>query len=336
MADYNKYGDIPPMSAGKAAKAILMQTWPQLNIQRYSKLFMKAQNTTDHDYFRRYSRLTYADAPLAEGANPDGQKPSTTDVNVNMKEFGDFVKLSSKIFDMDANDVPANVVELLSEQVPGSIERFDWGVLKEADNILYTNGAAKAAVNTVVDEGLMEQSVALLESDDAKKFSEIQTSSPNFGTQAVEAAFIGLCHTQLKPDIRALASWVSVKDYAAGAADKISDNEIGATDDIRWVTSNHYLPDADGGAACDATVIRSTTGAVADIYPIIILAKNSIGSAMLKGRNSMNVFLIKPKPSGSDELGRRGHAGWLCIHDMVILNQNWLVLIWAACSLRRA
>jgi len=342
MADFNKYGDLPPMSAGKAAKEILTQTNPKLNIQRYAKKFIKAQNTTDHDYFRRYSRLTYADVPLAEGENPDGQKPSTSDVNLNMKEFGDYIRLSSKIFDMDANNVPANIIELLSEQAPGSIERFDFAALKEATNVRYSGSADNItaghtdAVVDVVDDSLFEEVVALLESDDAEKFTKIQTASANFGTQAITAAYIGLLHNNLKPDLRACSSWVDVKDYGAGPADSISENEIGSVNEIRFATSNHYLPTLSSGGAVDSDVIRSTDTTNADVYPIVVLAKNAIGCAMLKGRDSMNVFLIKPKPGASDALGRRGHAGWLCIHDIVILNQNRMCLVWAAASKRRA
>jgi N4-gp56 family major capsid protein len=69
----------------------------------------------------------------------------------------------------------------------------------------------------------------------------------------------------------------------------------------------------------------STTGVSADVYPVLYLAKDAVGVVPLKGKDSMSIMVVNPKPAAGDPLGQRGTAGWKVMHTAVILNDLWLV-----------
>ena len=70
----------------------------------------------------------------------------------------------------------------------------------------------------------------------------------------------------------------------------------------------------------------STGGSNADVYPIVMIAKESYGLVPLRGAGAIQPTVLNPgTPSKSDPLGQRGYVGWKTWFVCVVLNQAWMV-----------
>ena len=146
----------------------------------------------------------------------------------------------------------------------------------------------------------------------------------SYGTEPISPAFVGLCHPDLEGDIRNLPGFVPAEKYGS-----ISpwEKELGKCEDVRYLTSTIFDPWADaGGAKAGASgTCLSTTGTSADVYPLLYVGSDAYGIVALKGAYAITPTVVNPKPSDSDPLGQRGHAGWKSMQTAVILNDLWMV-----------
>ena len=77
----------------------------------------------------------------------------------------------------------------------------------------------------------------------------------------------------------------------------------------------------------------STTGSVADVYPVVIVAKEAYGLVPLKGMGAITPSVLNPgQIDKSDPLGQRGYVGWKAYFAALILNQTWMSRIECAAS----
>jgi N4-gp56 family major capsid protein len=74
------------------------------------------------------------------------------------------------------------------------------------------------------------------------------------------------------------------------------------------------------------------TAALADVYPILIFAKDAYGLVPLKGKASITPMIVNAKPSDSDPLAQRNHASWKAMQTTIILNDAWMTRIECAVS----
>jgi N4-gp56 family major capsid protein len=68
------------------------------------------------------------------------------------------------------------------------------------------------------------------------------------------------------------------------------------------------------------------------VYPILYLARDAYGIVPLKGKAAITPMVVNPKPSDSDPLAQRGHAGWKAMQTTIILNDFWMVRAEVACT----
>jgi N4-gp56 family major capsid protein len=102
----------------------------------------------------------------------------------------------------------------------------------------------------------------------------------------------------------------------------ISQYEIGAIEDVRFILSADLAPFADAGGAKGSML--STTGTSADVYPLLIFGQDSFAQVPLKGANSMAPIVLQPNtPRGGDPLGQRGTVGVKFMTTAVILQELW-------------
>jgi N4-gp56 family major capsid protein len=321
----NTYGDISPRTAAFAAKEFLERAIPYLVIEKFGQAKPLPSNSTKTMTWRRYNALDATPNVLVEGVTPTGKQLTTTDVSVTLEQLGDRVVITDVVADTHEDPVFRQAQDILSEQAGQMIEIARYGVIKAGSNAYMANGTQRTDVNTPLTLGLQRRITRYLKRQLAQKITSVIRSTAAFGTVNVAPAYIGLCHSDCESDIRNMAGFVPVENY--GSSLTPYETEIGKVEDVRYVYSTIFTPWADGGGLYNGsgTAMLTTTGAQADVYPILFLGRNAYGIVPLKGPNAIIPMVVNPKPSDSDPLGQRGHVSWKSMQKAVILNDAYMV-----------
>lgn len=325
MSQSTAYGDISQRTAAWAATTALTHATPVLVLSMFAMMKPIPKNKADTVKFRRPVPFTAATTPLVEGVTPSAQKMAYEDVTVQLKQYGKPIEITDKVHDLAEDPVLKDAMELSGEQAGLTVEMLNYGVLKAGTAVHYANGASRNAVNTPISLSKQRAVTRALKAQKAGKITKILNGSPNYGTRAVEAAYVAVAHTDVESDIRAMAGFIPVAEY--GSRQPLCAEEIGCVEDVRYILSPELEPFADAGGAYagSGTDMVSTTGTSADVYPVIFLGKEAFGSCPLKGATAITPMVINPgTPSKSDPLGQRGYVSWKTWHAAVRLNENWM------------
>jgi N4-gp56 family major capsid protein len=317
------YGDISPAVAASAAVEMLKRGQPHLVIQQFGQAKPLGKNQTKVQKFRRYERLSAATTPLTEGVTPTGSSPTTTDYTATLAQYGDYLELTDVIADTHTDPVLREYSGMIGEQAALTLETVAFGVIKAGTNVFYANGSGRTDVNTGYTLNLQRKATRSLKRQLARPFTTKISSSPNFGTENVKPSFIGLVHPDMEPTIRGMAGFKPVEDYGSMTP---YESELGAVEDVRYLTSTVFEAWTDGGGAYagSGTAMISTTGTSADVYPVLIIAPDFFGLVPLKGKEAIKPIILNPNtPNGADPLGQRGYVGWKTYFTAVVLNQSW-------------
>ena len=103
--------------------------------------------------------------------------------------------------------------------------------------------------------------------------------------------------------------------------------EFGKYRNIRFIESTHGSLWADGGAAVDDTVYRSTLGTDGDVYSVLILARDAFGVIPVNGLSSRSIIHRAGTAGTADPLNQRNTVAWKNALTAVILNQNFMFRI---------
>ena len=317
------YGDITPRTAGKAMPGFLMRALPYLVLEKYLDLKPLPSNSSKVAIFRRYEALEKATTPLVEGVTPVGKNMTYTDVQCTLQQYGDYVTLTDQIADFHEDPVLQEYIGITAEQAAQTLETLRYNVLKAGSNVFYANKVAgRDSVVTAISLADQRRVTRAFKRQNAAYITKKTASTPNYGTVAVRASYIGLVHPDLENDIRALTGFKDAVDY--GASQAADEFEIGTVEDVRYIRSTIFESFADAGGNKGTMV--STSGVKADVYPIIYLAAHAAASVPLKGKNAITAPIVRNPGtiSDSDKLGQRGHVGWKAYFGCVILNNLFL------------
>lgn len=322
-----QFGDISPRTAAHAAKELLRRGLPYLVLEKFGQAKTQDANTGMVQKFRRYEALPTTPKVLAEGVTPSSTKLTHTDVTATLTQMGDVVTLTDIILDTHEDKVLMETMGLLGEQSAQMVERMRFGIVKAGTNVAYANGAARTDVNTPISVALQRRAVKALKRQNASQITTIVRSTPAYGTDAVAPAYVALIHPDLEADVRSLPGFTPAERYGT-----ISpwENELGKLDDVRYVTSTIFesLPNAGGAKG----LMQSTAGTSADVYPVLVLGRDAYGIIAHKGAFAVTPTVVNPKPSDSDPLGQRGHAGWKTLQTAVILNDFFMIRLEVAAT----
>ncbi|MGH7749525.1 MAG: N4-gp56 family major capsid protein, partial [Candidatus Dormibacteria bacterium] len=258
--------------------------------------------------------------PLAEGVTPAGSRLTFQDYTVQLFQYGDFVTITDVIEDTHEDPILQETTQIMSEQASLTIETVRYNILKAGTNVYYANGGARNAVNTPISLTLQRQITTALNRQNARFITQALKSTPDFRTEPVEAAYIGLVHSDCETDIRTMSGFIPTKQYGTVTP---YENEIGAVERVRYLTSTVFSPFADAGGV--KGLMRSTTGTDADVYPMLFVARDAYGIVPLRGKDSLTPMVVNPKPAPGDPLGQRGTVGWKAWQSAVILQDAFMV-----------
>jgi N4-gp56 family major capsid protein len=302
------------------------------------------QNKTDTVVFRRAlpidagangaPSITTSQYLLQEGVTPGARTISYQDVQVTLQQYGVLMKLSSKAESMYEDDIPGDMVKLVGEHMASIEELISYGVVRGGTNVVYANGTARTAVNTTITLNKLRQAARQLESAHAQLVTEKLASSVNFGTAAVEPAYLVFIHTDMEADVRNLTGFVPVAKY--GSQKPVHEREVGSVERFRVVTSPYFKPFLAAGGTVTAGAFLSnggTTGTTADVYPLMVVAQEAWGQVALKGMNAIQpIYLPAKQITHANPMGQFGYVGANFYKNAVRLNENWMVRVEAAAS----
>lgn len=263
-----------------------------------------------------------------EGVTPSAETLVPVDVTAALQQYSCLYAVTDRTVDLYEDDVPAEMKKQTGERMGLLREMVRYGTLKGMTNVFYGGaGLSPATVNGTVTLKMLRKITRTLKANHAEMVTGILSSSPNFGTKAVEAGYLVFCSTDLEPAIRDLPGFKHVADY--GSRKPLHEREIGSVESFRFILSPELAANINAGAAVGATGMLSTGGTNIDLYPMIVVGENVWGQVALRGADSVDVSYIPPgQKDKNDPLGQRGYVGAKTYMTAVILNNGWGALAW--------
>src|SRR5690606_37200781 len=112
----------------------------------------------------------------------------------------------------------------------------------------------------------------------------------NFGTRAVQPAFVVFVHTDAVSDIRDLPGFTRVEEY--GSFKPIHDREVGACEEFRFISSPLLRAYEGAGATVGASGMLSVGVTNVDVYPFIVSGEDAWGQVALKGSRAITPTVL--------------------------------------------
>lgn len=340
------YSTVASRNLIRAAQDMLAHAQPITVLGDFGTQRQMPQNATDTLVFRRTlpfgastsgttieNSARYVGTPavtpgnfvLGEGATPNANTINFQDVTVTLQQYGLLYKFSSKVELLYEDDVPGEMVKLVGETMAEVLELVRYGVLKAGSTVIYANGSSRSAVNTPVSLNALRRAARTLESNRAKRVTSRLAPGVNFGTRAVQPAYIVFVHTDAVADIRNLPGFTRVEEY--GSFKPIHDNEIGACEDFRFVKSPLLSSFAAAGSAT-LNGCLSVGASNVDVYPFLVIGEDAWGQVALKGMNAITPRVLKSGDiNHANPLGQFGYVGASTWFAAVRLNEAWMARI---------
>jgi len=284
--------------------------------------------------FRRPNVFTAETVPMVEGVTPTATSFSYSVVQATLKQYGQVGEITDVIEDTNTDPVLNDLSVQLGENIGRTIEALTFGVLKAGTQVEYANGTVRTSVNQPLVLNKVRAAVRTLQTQKGLRMTSVVDSSPDYATFPIEPGYVATGHTHLAYDIREIPGFVPCVAYGSTRA-KVHEYEFGSVEDVRFVLTPDHGPWEDGGGAKagSGTTMVSTSGTSADVYPLLVMAKEAFGVVPLKGKGAVEPTII---PVGlktkDDPLGQRGYAGWKTWFVAKILNENWIVRVEVAAT----
>ena len=324
------YGDVSPRVGIIAITQFLKHAEHPIVFNKLGQIERVPKNKGQTIKWRRWVPFDPITTPLTEGVTPSSQKLAVVDVTASLGQYGNWSEITDVIQDTHEDPILQGMMQIHGQQASESFETLTYLTLRAGTNVVYANGSARNAVNTKVSLGKVRSAVRTLNKNKCRKKSTILAPSVNYKTQAIEAAYVAVCHTDLEPDIRDLPGFVPVSQY--GSRQTICPQEFGSVENVRFITTTVATPFADAGGL-DGDAVLSTTGTNADVYPILIFGEDAYGTVALKGKDAAEILVRNPgKPEKGNELGQTGSVGWKGWHVAARLNEAWMVRLEVAAT----
>jgi len=316
-------GDISNRTAGYAVAKFLERVSPTIVLGQVFDGKPLPKNSTNVIRLRRSVPVAALTVALSAGITPASQGYAVQDVSATLQQWGGFMELTDVIADTHEDPILSEMMEVLGEQAGATMEAVRYGIARAGTQVVFANGASRAAVNTPISRTKMRAAVRLLRRNKAPMVTKVMASSVEYLTRSVEAGFICFAHSDAESDIRDMSGFISCADY--GSRSQICPEEIGAVENVRFILSSDLNPFFDAGGAASTTMV-TTTGTSSDVYPYLIVGQHALADVPFKGRMAVTPTVLNTNtPRGGDPLGQRGSVGWKAYYAALRLNEQWMV-----------
>ncbi len=303
MAEIQTYQNLSTENAVFYDRTLLERLVPNLVWLKHGQKRTVPKNNGGQVSFRRFNSLDVSTTPLTEGVTPDGKALDITNVTAPLEEYGDFVKISSKLNLLGVDPVLVETAAVLGEQAALTLDTIAMREVSSGTNVQYPNNKTDIDDLTstdVITAELIQKAVRTLRNANAKAMDN--------------GYFYGFINHNVAYDLQKDPLWQDVSKYNGGV--NIEKGEIGKLHGVRFIdtTNTQVLTNANN----------------IDIHSTVIVAKDAYGCVDLEGGNSSSpkVIVKNAGSSGSaDPLEQRASAGWKALMAVKRLNEMAIVRI---------
>lgn len=340
------------MRVGKVKGAILKHVVPKEKLGKYCKNEPMPANSGLQMIFRRWlPKGATVNSPntwdvqvgqhrINEGEQPTAEAIIPQDIPVVMEQFAFIYRWTDRAEDVHEDDVPMAIKKIAGQRAGLLLEMIKWGQAKACTNVYYAAGvASRSLVNAKVSATLIANITRGLEVNMAELITQSLKASAGYETRAVDSCYVGFTHPNLRYDLEAMPGFIKAKDYPGGSADMIDPDEVGSLGKVRFIQSPHFTPYLTAGTTAAANTILTNgipnAGGAgnADVYPIVIMGEEALGSVAFRGKNAMEIgYKAAGEKVKGDILGQRGEMGMKTWSAAVILNNFHMAVAEVACS----
>ena len=263
---------------------------------------------------------------VAEGVNPPSRALTYETVTKTFEEYAEVFAVTSRQAELGERDVINDSKDRLVDLIKRTREKNAWFEYRAGTSVVYNSAAigARANVNGAISINRLRIVSRDMATARATHLRQMTKGSVNVGTAPVEPAFIVLCHTDCKADIRALPGFISAAQIGGGSKDV--PQLFGYVDDFAFVTSPEFEPFLAAGAAVGATGMKSVGGVNIDVYAYLVIGADALGKCNLRaaGGGTQVSITVLDKADKSDPTNQRRLISARWWDAPVILNQSWL------------
>ena len=196
----------------------------------------------------RYERLPLPFAPLSEGVAPPGSSMTLRQVSATAQQWGDRVIVTDVANLTIKHPLFQQACELVSIQLPETLERNTFNALMSGTQVNFANGRASRAsllssdvfspheVNRIVGSMLSYGVPRFMGDEREDMMIDAGAYRDPSKTPAVMQHYVGLIHPLVAQDMRENASVVSA--WAFSDVNRLYNNELGPYNGARFCESN--------------------------------------------------------------------------------------------------
>ena len=300
--------------------------------------------------WRRIEKLTAVSSALSEltsvaGYDRTPANPSTTDVEVAVSKYGNYILLTEEADLFNYNGQDAKLVEIMAINAGESLDKLQRNEMEDNSGITYTGGVASdGVVASKITLTAVETVINSLVRQDAMPFRPGTMGSTNIGTVPTLESYNLICHPDVAYDIAKFSTgFTGVDKYAGQRA--TAPGEFGtvaiAGYAVRCLQTNHASIDSNSGSGTASSLGLRTAGNTGiDLYSTVVYGQNAVGSVGFGFEHIKEVYRDGDRmPSIQLIMKERGSSGtadpynelstlaWKSWHAAKVLNTNWIQAI---------
>ena len=294
-------------------RALVEEAGPNLIHGQFGQKRPIPKNGGKRIQFRRYASLPKALKPLTEGVTPEGRKLSTTAVEAEVNQYGDFVCLSD-VLDLTAID--NNVLEAtkaVGRQAGLTLDTITRNVLQSGTNVFYCPKVGANGVQTPVTDRSGLDKTCTLTVDVVKKVAAMLKAA---NAPKIDGDYVCILHPYVAYDIMSDPRWEEMHKYTT--PENMYQGEIGRIAGVRFVETSE-------AAVYKGTENSCPTGLA--VFGCLFLAQGAYGVTEVTGGGLQTIIKQLGSAGTADPLDQRSTVGWKALQTAEILMEPYMVRV---------
>lgn len=327
MSTQSDSGAISQRTEVFANAQLLQEAKQRLLLNKFAAQYDQPLHKSTTQRFRRYKHFTDGIHPIVDAETPTPSKIDWEEFDMTLQQYGKVVRVPEFMRDTHEDPIVQTMVNELSYDMFLTVETLDYNVYRQGTSALFANGIETGAIKTLVTSDDFTAAVGTLEENNAQPITSLVRSTPDFNTESIAPSFIAYAPTALAATIRGFDDFIPVEKYHNIMPMM---GEIGSVGGLVRVVCSTVATKLPTAGAVSGSSVRENADGTAQIFPIMVFAKDAVGTSKLAGKGASEVVLKNPSRDSADPLGLKGYAGYKFWHASVIMNNDYLVRIESA------